>query len=174
VVPRRIPPLAAVAGLLLVAAACGAPPGLADRVRSPSASPAPSRASPTAPPLVVATPAMPTGAPPAAEPSGFAESPAVACAGRPGTSAVLAVLRRARLLSSSATATVSTGPMCAGTWQWSVVQVPGREPLQVVTKDTPDGLSLVTAGTDVCSIPVRTGAPAGIRAAACDALPPAY
>ncbi len=32
---------------------------------------------------------------------------------------------------------------------------------------------LVTAGTDVCSIPVRTGAPAGIRAAACDARPPA-
>jgi hypothetical protein len=129
-------------------------------------------ASPTAPPLVVATNATPTGPLPAA-PSGFAESPAVACAGRPGPVAVLTVLRRARLLSGSATATVSTGPMCAGTWQWSVVQVPGREPLQVVTMSTPDGLSLVTAGTDVCSIPVRTAAPAGIRAAACDAVPPA-
>ena len=66
-----------------------------------------------------------------------------------------------------------TGPICAGTWQWTVVQMPNAEPLQVVTRGAPGSLRLVTAGTDVCSIPVRTGAPAGIRAAACDARPPA-
>jgi hypothetical protein len=47
-----------------------------------------------------------------------------------------------------------------------VLAVPNHDPLAVVTKGTPGQLTLVTAGTDVCSIPVRTGAPAGILNAA--------
>jgi hypothetical protein len=38
----------------------------------------------------------------------------------------------------------------------------GREPLQVVTQGAPNALQLVTAGTEVCSVPVRTQAPSGI------------
>jgi hypothetical protein len=97
----------------------------------------------------------------------------VTCGGNPGGRAVLAVLRRAGLVTRSSGARVVTGPMCAGTWQWTVVQMPNADPLQVVTRGAAGSLRLVTAGTDVCSIPVRTGAPAGIRAAACDAQPPA-
>jgi hypothetical protein len=62
--------------------------------------------------------------------------------------------------------TVDTGPLCAGTWQYTVVLVPNREPLAVVTRGRPGALELVTAGTNVCSIPVRTEAPIGIRTAA--------
>ena len=113
---------------------------------------------------------MTTAAP---SPTGFPEATAVNCGGRPGGREVLAVLRRAGLVTRSSSARVVTGPMCAGTWQWSVVQMPNADPLQVVTRGAAGSLQLVTAGTDVCSIPVRTGAPAGIRAAACDARPPA-
>ena len=62
--------------------------------------------------------------------------------------------------------TVAKGPVCAGDWQYIILNVPQKEPLQIVSRGTPDNLTMVTAGTDVCSIPVRTEAPAGIRNAA--------
>jgi hypothetical protein len=108
--------------------------------------------------------------PPVVSPSGpapFGEAVAVPCAGRPSADQVVALLRRTpKLLPRGATVTVRTGPVCAGSWQYTIVSVPDREALEVVTKGPPGSLVLVTAGTDVCSIEVRTAAPIGIRTAA--------
>jgi hypothetical protein len=159
---RRLPP--AVTALLTCAAtvACGAPPNLAPSPApalpgtasaSPSASPSPS-------PLVPTVPTVPS-------PTGFPETYAVSCAGEPSGQQVIRLLRRqAGLLPDGVRATVDSGPLCSGTWQYTVVVVTGREPLAVVTEGEPDDLRLVTAGTNVCSIPVRTEAPVGIRTAA--------
>ena len=62
---------------------------------------------------------------------------AVNCGGRPGGREVLAVLRRAGLVTRSSGARVVTGPLCAGTWQCTVVQMPNADPLQVVTRARP-------------------------------------
>jgi hypothetical protein len=173
VAPRRLIALAlASTGVALLTAGCGRPPDLRPQ---PTRPPTPTTPSPSAARTLPATlPPTTTAAPSptAPSPTGFPESSVVSCGGRPGGTEVLAVLRRAGLATSSTTAQVSTGPMCAGTWQWSVVQFPNADPLQVVTRGPAGSLTLVTAGTDVCSIPVRTEAPAGIRAAACDAQPP--
>ena len=84
----------------------------------------------------------------------------------------MALLRRStELLPTGAQVTVRVAPRCAGTWQYTVVQIPNREPLQVITEGSPTSFSLVTAGTDVCVIPVRVGAPAGIRTLACESVP---
>jgi hypothetical protein len=111
--------------------------------------------------------------PTAAATPAFGELTAVDCQGRPKAAQVIALLRRTSgLLPPSASVTVLSAPVCAGDWQHTELRVPGREPLQVVTRGVPSALTLVTAGTDVCNIPVRTGAPPGIRAVACDAAPP--
>jgi hypothetical protein len=94
--------------------------------------------------------------------SGFTEDYAVNCDGQPGADRVVAVLRAKGLISGSATVTAREGPLCAGTWQYTVLSVAGREPLQVVTQGPPSALQLVTAGTEVCSVSVRTQAPPGI------------
>jgi hypothetical protein len=160
------------ASCALLAAGCDKPPGLElPPVRTPT--PAPPTPTPTPPSVPTAPPTLPPTTTAAPSPTGFAEATAVNCGGSPGSREVLAILRRAGLVTSSSGARVVTGPMCAGTWQWTVVRMPDADPLQVVTRGAPGSLRLVTAGTDVCSIPVRTGAPAGIRAAACDARPPA-
>ncbi|HYN96340.1 MAG TPA: hypothetical protein VES42_21055, partial [Pilimelia sp.] len=103
---------------------------------------------------------------PVATTPGFSDSAAVDCGGRPGAAAVVRVLRARGLIGGGARATVETGPLCAGEWQYTVVLVPGREPLAVVTRGQPGALRLVTAGTNVCSAAVRTTAPYGIRTAA--------
>jgi hypothetical protein len=143
---------------------CGAPPGLQTRPGSPP--PAPSSPPPTSePPIQVIPPAEPT---PTGSPAPtFAEGYATDCNGYPSGAEVIRVLRRTSgLLPAGLTVTVQTGPLCAGTWQYTILAAPNREPLGVVTKGRPGALRLVTAGTDVCNIPVRTEAPAGIRAAA--------
>lgn len=94
----------------------------------------------------------------------FSELTAEPCRGYPAAEQVIALLRTIGLLSASGTVTVVTGPMCAGSWQYTVLQTSGRDPLQVVTKGPAYALTLVTAGTDVCTIDVRTLAPPGIRA----------
>ncbi|HEU4421514.1 MAG TPA: hypothetical protein VFR67_03125 [Pilimelia sp.] len=151
-----------------VAAACGTPPELrAPGSSVPSAGPSSSSSAPatTSAPVIPTVTPRPTPTAPAV-PS-FAEAYAMDCAGHPTGAQVIRVLRATPgLLGRSDRATVRTGPLCAGTWQYTVVTVPGREPLAVVTKGRPSELSVVTAGTDVCSIPVRTAAPAGIRAVA--------
>ncbi|GIH13102.1 hypothetical protein Raf01_12740 [Rugosimonospora africana] len=75
-------------------------------------------------------------------------------------------MRAAGLVSGNAKLTVKVAPMCAGSWQYTVFTVSGREPLQVVTQGQPGALTLVTAGTNVCSTQVSAQAPAGILSVA--------
>ncbi|MBF9128107.1 hypothetical protein I0C86_03735 [Plantactinospora sp. S1510] len=82
-----------------------------------------------------------------------------------------ALLRRSANLPRSARVSYQVGPLCAANWQFSVVAVAGREPLQAVTTGKGSALRLITAGTEVCTIRVRTEAPTAIRTAACDAPP---
>ena len=57
-----------------------------------------------------------------------------------------------------------TGPLCSGDWHYTVVEVPDREPVQVITMGS---LTLMEAGTEVCTPEIRVRAPAGIKAAVC-------
>lgn len=144
----HLPPLA------LPSRSATAPPSLA-------VGPAPSEPLPAVPsPPSLSTPPSPT------TPAGFAAGSAVSCAGRPGVARVVALLRTQGVLDGTTTVSVRVGPLCAGTWQYTVLAVPRREPLQVVSQGPPDALVLVAAGTDVCSDRVRGGAPPGILAAA--------
>ncbi|MBE1486009.1 hypothetical protein [Plantactinospora soyae] len=143
-------------------AACGVPPEL--QQSSPSAGPTPTPTA-TATPTPVPTPTPPTTVSPTS-PSGL-----VPCAGNPTQAQVTALLRRSANLPGSARVSYSVGPLCAANWQFSVVTVAGREPLQAVTTGRGSALRLVTAGTEVCTIRVRTEAPTPIRTAACDAAP---
>lgn len=93
----------------------------------------------------------------------FPADRATSCAGHPPAADVIAAVRAAGQVGDSVTPSVRTGPMCAGTWQYTVLTLPGREPLQVVTRTGTSGLVLVTAGTDVCGTLVTALAPAGIR-----------
>ncbi len=171
--PARPAPLPAAAGLavaLAVAlAGCQRPPDppragpatptVSGPAAAASASPRPRPSSPAPP--------SPTRATPSPTATGFAETTAVPCAGRPTPAAVLDALRRTPgLLPAGVAPTVASGPLCAGSWQYSVVTAPEREPLRVVTRTVGAGLELVTAGTDVCSVDVRAAAPPGILAVA--------
>jgi len=152
---------ALLAAVLPGTAGCSKPPpntSAADPVtRSPVPSPTPHSTPPRALPTIA------SAVPSSRGPAPFGEAVAVSCAGRPGADQVIALVRRTPdLLPRGATVTVRTGPLCAGTWQFTILSVPEREPLQVVTKGPPGSLTLVTAGTDVCSVEVRTGAPTGI------------
>jgi hypothetical protein len=119
-------------------------------------------------------PALPPPPPPTSPPPplvdestptpGFAADVAVDCLGQPTGTQVTALLRARSVLTAGASARVTTGPLCAGDWQYTVVTVTGREPLQVVSQGEPTALTLVTAGTDVCSTAVRGQAPPGILA----------
>jgi hypothetical protein len=59
-----------------------------------------------------------------------------------------------------------TGPLCAGTWHYTLFEVPGKEPVHVLTIGTSSGLTLFAAGTDICTADVQQQAPYGVRAAA--------
>lgn len=144
--------------------ACARTPQVPDAAAaSPSASaldvptddPSPTRVLPQAP-----------SSPSASSMMIFPDGTAVSCAGQPTSDRVIALVRAKGMISASATVIVRTGPLCAGTWQYTVLDVSGHEPLQIVSSGTPNALTLVTAGTDVCSVPVRSGAPSGIIAAA--------
>lgn len=151
--------VAALAGSITLAG-CGRPPEV---VRSPP--PVPTRSAIARP--TIGPPTRPTvaagtrtgGATPV-----FDEQTARPCAGFPASDRVVALLRRTGVIPGSGTVTVTTEPQCAGTWQYTVVAVPERDPLQVVTRGAPTALELVAAGTDVCTVDVRALAPAGIRA----------
>lgn len=155
-----------VAALALAAplAACGPPPEYPAASGTPSPRLTPP-ALPTAAPGTLAP--LPTRLPaPAGPPSGFPDDRAVRCGGRPDGDQVLALLRREDLLGPGLDARVTDGPLCAGDWQYTVVTVPDRDPLRVVTRGEPDDLTLVTAGTEVCTVEVRVQAPSGIRTVA--------
>jgi hypothetical protein len=147
-------------------AGCGAPPEL-------EATPAPqlpTSATPAAAPspALPADLVLPTTPPVTGSPKlSFAEAQAVPCNGHPTATQVITVVRqKSGLRLGTTTITARTGPLCAGTWQYTLLTVTGQEPLAVVTTSNADSLTLVTAGTNVCSIPVRTGAPPGILIAA--------
>ena len=166
--PTHLGMLAASATVALIAAGCGTPPELnppGTTVPRPSATASPTPSALPSPPPLPPPPPSPTAT------SGFPDSPVVACGGRPSAAQVITLLKRRGLLPSSYQRQVTVGPMCAGTWQWSVLDT-SNGPLQAVTEIRGNTLRLITAGTDVCSIEVRAGAPTGIRSAACDALPP--
>jgi hypothetical protein len=164
-----------IGGSLLVVAlplltGCGTPPELREPHAAPSSPPA--SPTPTGTPTGMATrPPLSPG--PTTTPSSN-EFAAVPCQGRPSGAQVIALLHRSPgMLAADARVTVSAGPLCAGDWQYTVIQVPKLDPLQVVSKGPASALTLVTAGTDVCSIPVRTEAPPGIQTVACtEGLPP--
>lgn len=167
-VPRGILIVGCVVLAALPLTGCGVPPEL-----RATPSPAATRIVPGAsgPSTVGPTSAIPTPATPTAPttPDAAASATAVACAGRPASSEIIVLLRRARgLLPDGIRVTVTTGPMCAADWQYTVVEAAGHEPLQAVSRGLPGALTLVTAGTDVCAIPVRTAAPPPIRTLACD------
>jgi hypothetical protein len=165
---RRLPAALAALGILVgaVATGCGTPPELrTPGAPLPTAGPSSSAPPTTGPPILPTIAPRPTPTKPAAPT--FSEAYAVDCAGYPTGAQIVRLLRRTPgLIGRGDRVTVRTGPLCAGTWQYTVITVPGSEPLAAVTKGRPSELSLVTAGTDVCSIPVRTAAPPGILAAA--------
>ncbi|MEU4552594.1 hypothetical protein [Micromonospora violae] len=166
---RAVARLLPVALAVAVLAGCGAPPGLGEPTGVPThtatpTTPAPSTAPPT-PPASAPYPATVT-------PTPDAGLVATACRNGPTGQRVLQLLRgRAGVLPANVRVQVRTGPLCAGDWQFTVLDVTGHEQLQVITRGKPSAPTLVTAGTDVCTIEVRATSPAGIRSLACDAGP---
>ncbi|PZV95142.1 hypothetical protein SAMN05443287_10780 [Micromonospora phaseoli] len=93
---------------------------------------------------------------------------AVACPGDPSAQRIISLVRgRGGLLSQNAKVSARSGPLCAAGWQFTILDVTGYEPLQVVTRKQSGTLRLVTAGTDVCTAEVRVAGPAGIQTLAC-------
>jgi hypothetical protein len=156
------PRLLVVLGAALLLSGCGVPPELQPKPGVPVPSPTVSKSAV----------GLPSGfsLPPSIQPSSpglFPDTVTATCGGRPTSEQVIALVRRtSSILPSSGTVTTLSGPLCAGSWQYTVLQVPEREPLQVVTKGAPTSLALVTAGTDICTVEVRSYAPPGIRLAA--------
>jgi hypothetical protein len=113
--------------------------------------------TPVVPPTRGAS-AGPSGA--SASPSGFSEAYVVFCNGRPTGEQVIAAVRKARgNLPTGSGVTIKNQPLCAGIWQYTILNVANSEPLQVMTKGAPQALTVVTAGTDPCSVEVRATAP---------------
>ncbi|GAA5189413.1 hypothetical protein GCM10023322_42200 [Rugosimonospora acidiphila] len=133
----------------------------------PALSPTPSPTLPPPPPPPPLSSSQPGQA-------GFADDTAVSCAGQPSADQVIGKVRGAGLVTGDTKLTVQLGPLCAGSWQYTIFEVADREPLQVVTEGQPSALTLVTAGTDVCSTVVFGQAPPGIiNVAQCgQAMPP--
>ncbi|MFB9234566.1 hypothetical protein ACFFWC_03285 [Plantactinospora siamensis] len=152
-----------------VPSATGVPTGPTGAAPSlPGATVPPGGLPPTAgvpPPLPGGLPTLPGGVPPAPNPAPTAR----ACGGRPSGAEVLAAVRRAGVVPAGLHATVATGPLCATDWQFTQFDVPGSDPLLVVTRRRGGGLTVVTAGSDVCSVDVSAAAPPAIQALACDA-----
>jgi len=152
--------LALVAGASLTAG-CNRQPAVQDPYATTSAPPTAAPSLPSRPPTPSRPPVRTT------TPTPFSDLTAAPCANRPSGDQVIAVVRRQRsLLPAGATVTVTTGPLCSGSWQYTVLEVPNREPLQVVTKGAPESLAFVTAGTNVCTVEVRAYAPPGIQSTA--------
>jgi hypothetical protein len=133
----------------------------------PTSSPRPSHSGvptgePTAP-----LPAVPTTPSATPSPSTFPESYVSPCDGKPSAAQVIAVVRRQpSLLASGASVSAIVGPLCAGSWQYTVLSVTDHEPMQVVTKGRPSSLTFVTAGTNVCTVDVRAAAPVALLSTA--------
>ncbi|WP_331716487.1 hypothetical protein [Micromonospora echinofusca] len=161
--------LAAVALLVAVPlAGCGTPPEL----REPAPTTVPTRSVPPATPSVPPSPPPPTGLPDtgAVTPTPDSGLVAVPCPDGPSGARIVDLVRgRGGVLPNGVRVRVRTGPLCAGEWHYTVLDVTGHETLQVVTQGRPGAPRLVTAGTDVCTAEVRAAGPPGIRTRVCDA-----
>jgi hypothetical protein len=149
--------------VLSALAGCGVPPELAPprgtqvpipSVTAPSNAPyppgfSPRSSGPTTNPALSATP--------------YPEFSSVPCNGKPTGDQVVALLKRETTIEPSRPI---TQPVCAGTWHFTILEVPDREPLQVLSKGDPAALQLMAVGTDVCTVDVRRQAPTGILLAA--------
>ena len=133
----------------------------------PTSSPLPAPPAINAPePTTAPTTPTPTRRP-TSSPNGFSESYVVPCQGRPSAAQVISAVRRhGSLLDAQSSPRATTGPLCSGTWQYTVLAVRDHEPLQVITKGSPSSLRFVTAGTNVCTVEVRAGAPVALLTAA--------
>lgn len=189
---RSAAAVAALAGLTAVLAACGEPP--AEPLTEAPLGTAPAPSFSPAPPAVASFPVstnaptlpgantLPGGNPlpmqPYTPPTTTTTvttlptptvSPAAACTSGPSDAQVLAAVKGTPGFPDKEFEVVD-GPYCQSSWHFSVVRIAGSddaETLFVVTKGKPAALTLVEAGSDVCSSEVRSGAPAGIRVRAC-------
>ncbi|MFC0507148.1 hypothetical protein [Micromonospora costi] len=166
--PSRPRTLAALAALALVTG-CGAPPALSQPAiptGTPSAPPAPT--SVPTPPVSPAT-GLPSALPGLTSPSTDPGLVAAPCRSGPTGQRIIDLLRGpAAVLPDGVRVRVTTGPLCAADWQYTVLDVTGHEELQVVTRGRSSAPELVTAGTDVCTAEVRAVGAPGIRTLACD------
>ena len=153
-----------VAMLTFLAGACGAPPGLESRGKPV---PLPSQAETSTPGLPPGYQPLPTNSPsrsvsPSPSLSPFSEFVTVPCGSRVTADQVINLVRNQTPIRPSR---ATNGPLCAGTWQYTELQVPAGDPVQAVTA-TRDTLRLIAVGTDVCTAEVRLQAPSAIRTAA--------
>ncbi|MFG2012601.1 hypothetical protein ACGFNF_26405 [Micromonospora sp. NPDC048868] len=150
---------------MLSLAACGTPPEL----RKPAPTTAPTRTASTAPTGIPSTaPSLPpaTGLPTPTVDPGLV---AVPCPDGPSGARIVDLVRgRGGVLPNGVRVRVRTGPLCAGEWHYTVLDVTGHETLQVITQGRPGAPRLVTAGTDVCTAEVRAAGPPGIRTRVCE------
>jgi hypothetical protein len=149
-----------------VATLPGLPPGALPNNPLPT-NPLPAYPLPTQP-VPAPTPTRTTR--PTTRPTTPPPPPAPKCRTGPTAAQVLAVVTGGDGVPAGKELTVTKGPFCAGTWQFSTVVLkaePDSEPLQVVTTGRPDDLTLLEAGADVCSDRVQRQAPPGIRVLAC-------
>jgi hypothetical protein len=123
----------------------------------------------------VAAPTYPTPAAtrpiPSPSPIRSTPPPAPVCRNGPSKQQVLGVIKGKPGIPTRPLE-VRFGPYCAGSWQLSIIGIVGEtadeeEQLLVVTSGRPAALTLVEAGTDVCTDRVEDDAPAGIRVRAC-------
>jgi hypothetical protein len=123
----------------------------------------------------VAAPTYPTPAAtrpiPSPSPTRSTPPPAPVCRSGPSKQQVLGVIKGKPGIPTRPLE-VRFGPYCAGSWQLSIIGIVGEtadeeEQLLVVTSGRPAALTLVEAGTDVCTDRVEDDAPAGIRVRAC-------
>jgi hypothetical protein len=175
---------ACVLGLLT---ACGEPPRpLSTSPPYSAASSAPSAASSVGLPPTPAVPTAggyptqtyPTYVTPAAtppRPTTTTPSPTPAhagrCTGQPTGAEILAEVTGMQGIPSEPLR-IFEGPFCSGTWSFTTLEVSGMsedqvDPLMVIATGKGSTLEVLAAGSDVCTDPVRLGAPPGIRVLAC-------
>ena len=101
---------------------------------------------------------------------------APACTSGPTKAQMLAAVRGTEGLPPNKSFEVRLGPYCAGSgagsWQLAILGIVGEdadeaEELLMVTTGRPASLTLIAAGTDVCTDRVEDDAPVGIRVRAC-------
>ena len=179
---KLLPALAVAAGLL---SGCGAPPqplatapppapGSASAVAPSGSLPPvvslPPTLAPQPPQTVAPLPTLPTTVP-TTSPTPTVKPAAKCTSSGPSGAQILALVKGQPGIPDAELA-LHAGPYCSGSWQFTELELAGKspddvEPLLVVSTGKPASLTLIEAGTDVCSTQVQNDAPAGIRVRAC-------